>query len=102
MGQTSLMPEKNIPLWSPSQSAVENSNMFKFKTYLEKKYNVTLSDYPSFYFWSIEHAEDFWSEYWDYAGLIGDKGNVVIANKDQIEQAKFFPEARINYAENML
>ena len=76
--------------------------MFKFKTYLEKKYNVTLSDYPSFYFWSIEHAEDFWSEYWDYAGLIGDKGNVVIANKDQIEQAKFFPEARINYAENML
>ncbi|MCS5596815.1 MAG: acetoacetate--CoA ligase [Alphaproteobacteria bacterium] len=102
MGQTSLMPEKNIPLWSPSQLAVENSNMFKFKTYLEKKYNVTLSDYPSFYFWSIEHAEDFWSEYWDYAGLIGDKGNVVIANKDQIEQAKFFPEARINYAENML
>tara|TARA_Y100000296_G_scaffold87245_1_gene131171 strand:+ start:202471 stop:204456 length:1986 start_codon:yes stop_codon:yes gene_type:complete len=102
MGQTSLMPEKNIPLWSPSQSAVENSNMFKFKTYLEKKYNVTLPDYPSFYFWSIEHAEDFWSEYWDYAGLIGDKGNVVIANKDQIEQAKFFPEARINYAENML
>ncbi|MAH05691.1 MAG: acetoacetate--CoA ligase [Alphaproteobacteria bacterium] len=96
------MPEKNIPLWSPSQSAVENSNMFKFKTYLEKKYNVTLPDYPSFYFWSIEHAEDFWSEYWDYAGLIGDKGNVVIANKDQIEQAKFFPEARINYAENML
>lgn len=102
MGQTSLMPEKNIPLWSPSQSAVENSNMFKFKTYLEKKYNVTLPDYPSFYFWSIEHAEDFWSEYWDYAGLIGDKGNVVIAHKDQIEQAKFFPEARINYAENML
>lgn len=102
MGQTSLMPEKNIPLWSPSQSAVENSNMFKFKTYLEKKYNATLPDYPSFYFWSIEHAEDFWSEYWDYAGLIGDKGHVVIANKDQIEKAKFFPEARINYAENML
>lgn len=102
MNQVSAMIENDSPLWRPAAENVERSKMHKFKTHIEAKYNVTLADYPAFHKWSVDNAEIFWSEYWDYAGIIGDKTGPVLINKDDLERAKFFPEAKINYAENML
>ncbi len=52
--------------------------------------------------WSLEYPEEFYSSLWDFLGIVGDKGNEVYkANKD-IKQVKFFPDARLNYAENLL
>tara|TARA_R110002124_G_scaffold287216_1_gene471396 strand:+ start:91204 stop:93204 length:2001 start_codon:yes stop_codon:yes gene_type:complete len=90
------------PIWSPSNAAIQNAQMQKFKSHLEKKYSVTLADYQELHRWSIENAEDFWSDFWDFAGIIGEKGARIITDKTQIETTQFFPDAQINYAENML
>lgn len=102
MSQISAMIENEAPLWVPAAENVERSQMHKFKTHLENKHDITLPDYPAFHKWSVENAEIFWSEYWDYAGIIGEKTGPVLINHDDLERAKFFPEAKINYAENML
>lgn len=97
-----MKPEKSEPLWVPSTESVENSQIYKFKTLIENKFSVDLPDYPSFHRWSIDNVESFWSEFWDHVGIVGDKGERVLINKENIEKAQFFPDAKINYAENML
>jgi len=66
-------------LWSPSKSKIENSNLFKFKNLIEKKYNVSFGlDYNLLWEWSVKFDEDFWSECWDFFKLQGTKKKQII------------------------
>ena len=44
----------------------------------------------------------FWDLVWDFGGVIGDKGARVLVDPDKMPGAKFFPDARLNFAENLL
>ena len=44
----------------------------------------------------------FWDLVWDFCGVIGDKGARLLADGDQMPGAKFFPDAQLNFAENLL
>jgi acetoacetyl-CoA synthetase len=59
-------------------------------------------DYQAFWRWSIDNSEKFWDAVWDFCGLIGDKGDTVLADSDRMPGAQFFAQGRINYAENLL
>ena len=48
------------------------------------------------------NPEAFWSHYWDFTGIVGDKGKSILENPTDIEHAVWFPEAQLNYAENLL
>lgn len=61
-----------------------------------------LSDYGSLYRWSLEHKEMFWSAVWDFCGVIGEKGERVLVDGDNMEKARWFPDATLNFAENLL
>ncbi|WP_442935551.1 acetoacetate--CoA ligase [Nitratireductor sp. CH_MIT9313-5] len=61
-----------------------------------------ITTYEQLHGWSVEQPEAFWSLIWDYCGLLGDKGAVVLADRDRMPGARFFPEARLNFAENLL
>ncbi|MDC1288116.1 acetoacetate--CoA ligase, partial [Gammaproteobacteria bacterium] len=50
----------------------------------------------------LDEKEQFWSELWDYCGIIGDKGDRILVGGDKIESAQWFPQARLNFAENLL
>ena len=52
--------------------------------------------------WSIERPEEFWSAVWDFCGVVGEKGTVVLRDGDRMPGAQWFPEARLNFAENIL
>jgi len=58
--------------------------------------------YPQLWQWSCENVEEFWSSLWDYCNVIGDKGDVILREGVHMRDAKFFPEASLNYAENCL
>ncbi|MFN4205960.1 MAG: acetoacetate--CoA ligase [Agrobacterium albertimagni] len=62
----------------------------------------SFADYDDFHRWSVEDRAAFWSAVWDYCGVIGDKGDVALSNGDDMLNARFFPEARLNFAENLL
>ena len=91
------------PLWNPSRDLLKNSQIAGF---MLKMSGVAgdqgLDGYKNLWQWSVDHPDKFWSALWDYAGVIGDKGTVTLENGDKMPGAKFFPQARINYAENLL
>jgi acetoacetyl-CoA synthetase len=90
------------PLWSPSQASIDAANMTRFIAQVNQDYGLELSDYDALYQWSVDEKESFWSEIWDFCGIIGDKGERTLVDGDHIETAEWFPDASLNFAENLL
>lgn len=88
-------------MWQPSESQVEQSNLSCFAAGISKKHGL-FSDYAGLYQWSVEQPEAFWAAAWDYCGVLGVRGDRVIVDGERLEQARFFPDARLNFAENLL
>ncbi|WP_066191511.1 MULTISPECIES: acetoacetate--CoA ligase [Gracilibacillus] len=85
-------------LWEPTQQDIEQSNLKSFATQV----NQPLFPYERLHRWSITHIGAFWSAVWDYAELIGEKGTIAYLPGKTMKEATFFPEARLNFAENLL
>src|SRR3970040_1792869 len=95
-----MSPEK---LWQPSERAVEEAQLTEFARQVVRKRRLELNSYPEFYRWSVEQPEEFWSDVWDYCGVIASrKGSTVLVDGDKMPGARWFPEARLNFAENLM
>jgi acetoacetyl-CoA synthetase len=90
------------PLWRPSPERIARANLTAFAARVGVKHRVTLPDYTALYRWSIEQPEAFWREIWDYAGVIGESGARTLVDGDRMPGARWFPDARLNFAENLL
>ncbi|MFN3826070.1 MAG: acetoacetate--CoA ligase [Micavibrio sp.] len=96
------MPDADHPLWTPSEDRQKNSQIYHFARQVEKTTGQTLPDYDSLWRWSIDRPDQFWDMLWDFCGVIGEKGAIVLENGTKMPGAKFFPQARLNFAENLL
>jgi len=95
-----MSPEK---LWEPSERAIEEAQLTQFARQVVRKRRLELNSYPEFYRWSVDRPEEFWSDLWDYGGVIASrKGSVVLVDGDKMPGARWFPEARLNFAENLM
>ena len=64
---------------------------------------MSVGDYAALHRWSIEDSAAFWSAIWEYGAVIGDQGDgPVLVDGDRMPGAKWFPVARLNFAENLL
>ena len=90
------------PLWTPSEDLMETAVMTSFARFCADRPGNTLSDYDELHAWSVENRADFWSAIWDFCGVKGHKGDVVLENGDAMPGARFFPDATLNFAENLL
>ena len=86
-------------LWKPSSKLVENSILNQFTKNIDVKFE---KNFKQLWLWSIETPEKFWSKFWDFSKIIGDKGNKIIVKDKVFNKSKFFPDGRLNYAENIL
>ncbi len=91
------------PLWQPSLERTRRTSMAGFMAALEKDWNVVIGDYGELYRFSIDEMEKFWRSFKDYAGIIAETwGETVLVDAQSMPGAKWFPEARLNFAENLL
>ena len=91
------------PLWKPSTERVAAANVTAFRRDVEQRWGVSVPDFAALHAWSIRAPEQFWTTFWDEAGIIAEsRSEVVIENADRMPGARFFPDARLNYAENLL
>ena len=91
------------PLWRPSPARIEQANLTRFKDYVKDRWGVSCPDYQALYQWSIDHPEQFWLSVWGYCGVIGEnRDENVLEHGDRMPGARWFPGARLNYAENLL
>lgn len=90
-------------LWEPSQEAIERAQMTEFARWIVRRLKLDLNSYPDFYRWTVDNPEEFWSSVWDWCGVVASrKGSTVLVDGDKMPGAKWFPEARLNVAENLL
>ena len=62
-----------------------------------------IADYETLYRWSIQSPTEFWSLLWDWCGVVAARrGDRVLIDGDRMPGAKWFPDARLNFAENLL
>lgn len=90
-----------LPLWTPDPSDIDLSNIKHFQNYMEQ-HGVYTTTYNDLHTWSVKNAPQFWSHLWDYFAIIGKKGDTLFEAHNIFQKNRFFPEAKINYAENIL
>jgi len=90
------------PLWTPSADRVARANLTHFIAQVARDIDPSVTDYASLYRLSLERPLDFWPALWTFTRVIGDRGERVAIDLDRMPGARFFPDARLNFAENLL
>jgi len=84
------------PLWTPNPATVGQTRMAQLIKARGK------ANYAELWQWSVDEPEAFWSELWDFCGAVGEKGTKIVVDRNKMPGAKWFPDAKLNYAENLL
>jgi acetoacetyl-CoA synthetase len=92
----------DTPLWSPSEARIAEAPLTEFTRAAERASGQSFASYHDLHAWSVAEREAFWDLVWDFCGITGDKGETVLVDGDSMPGAHFFPDARLNFAENLL
>ncbi len=107
----------DTPLWSPDPARIARANLTAFIQQIQEQRPPgagTVDDFPSLYRWSVERPDAFWPEVWRFCGVIAeersgrDPWDSVVVGLDRMAPPdpelgpRWFPGARLNYAENLL
>jgi len=90
------------PLWSPSPERVRATRVMAFLGEANRRHQLSLAGYRDLHAWSVKRPDLFWDLLWDFGGVIGEKGARLAIDLDAMPGAKFFPDAKLNFAENLL
>ncbi|MCD6041146.1 MAG: acetoacetyl-CoA synthase [Burkholderiales bacterium] len=84
------------PLWTPSPERAAATELARFMKRAGK------SSYEELHRWSVRSSPEFWNLVWDFCEVKGEKGKRTLVDGERMPGAKWFPDARLNYAENLL
>ncbi|UCV11878.1 acetoacetate--CoA ligase [Dechloromonas denitrificans] len=84
------------PLWQPTPAQVSATRMAALMG------ETGQATYAELWQWSVDQPEAFWSKIWDFCGAVGEKGSEILVDRDKMPGARWFPQARLNFAENLL
>ncbi len=91
------------PIWVPSEERVRNANVTRFTDYINKRYALQIDSYSGLHKWSVDSPADFWAAFWDFSGIIASRPyDKVLTTGAHMTDTKWFPGARLNFAENLL
>jgi acetoacetyl-CoA synthetase len=101
--QEKIVNTLNPVLWTPSAQRIAEANITRFMREVQARHGVECADYPALHRWSLADPESFWRELWRFGEVIAqDQGERAVVDAHRMPGAKFFPDARLNFAENLL
>ncbi|HAS6136383.1 TPA: acetoacetate--CoA ligase [Vibrio vulnificus] len=96
------------PIWSPSPERIATSNLKKFIEHINMQ-GEAIENYAQLHQWSIVENKKFWMEIWTFCDVIGYQGDCIVGegkpkwgNYFSQRDNLWFPQAELNYAENLL
>lgn len=89
-------------LWSPSVRRVQDSNINRFMQLMREKHDPGINDYQCLHRFLINSPKVFWRGIWEFVGIVGSAGRRTVEGFDRMPGARWFPDASLNFAENML
>ncbi|MCX5859771.1 MAG: acetoacetate--CoA ligase [Proteobacteria bacterium] len=91
------------PLWEPSAERKKQANITRFIELVNKKHGLKIKSYPELHKWSVESIQDFWAAVWEFVEIkASQKYMKVVEDLSVFPGTKWFPGARLNFAENLL
>jgi hypothetical protein len=75
--------------------------MSEFRRAAELRAGAPMTSTPDVHLWSLEDPDAFWSLVWEHFGVVGERGARAHVPSD-LPRAVFFPDSRVNLAENLL
>ena len=90
------------PIWTPDARTVSSARITAFARYVAERHGVDVEDYARLQAWSVTHLEQFWAAVWDFFEVVADGDHTRVLPVDAMPGARWFPGARLNYAEHAL
>uniref|UniRef100_A0A8C2JNI4 Acetoacetyl-CoA synthetase n=1 Tax=Cyprinus carpio TaxID=7962 RepID=A0A8C2JNI4_CYPCA len=89
-------------LWYPDSK--RNTQMDRFRTQVNRDFDLNLANYNDLYQWSVDSYPEFWAHVWKFCGITCSKmyEEVVDVSKRISDVPEWFKGSRLNYAENLL
>jgi len=93
----------NNQLWEINKEKLQKTNLYLYSKFIEKNFKINFEcNFNKIWKWSIDNPEFFWQSIWNFTKVRGSLGKGEIKNSNTFYKTKFFPDAKINYAENLL
>ena len=90
-------------LFEPDEKTIKESNIYIYIQYINKRFEKQITDWEGVYAFSINESELFWLSLWEFLEIKGELGSSPITkNNTDMLNAEFYPEAKLNFAENLL
>ena len=93
----------NTQLWKIKKEKLEKTNIFLYANFVEKKFKIDVKkNFNNLWRWSVNNPQLFWKSIWDFTKIRGDLGSIFLQKSEVFYKNKFFPDSKLNYAENLL
>ncbi|MET9198833.1 acetoacetate--CoA ligase [Gordonia sp. NPDC003585] len=89
-------------IWTPDVAASAVSQLARFTSRVEKRTGERYPTYRELWRWSVDHPADFWTAVVDHFDVLIDDAPANVLPDRTMPGARWFPGARINYAEHAL
>jgi len=90
-------------LWEPSKEQIQQSNLTAFQNTVSERHGLTFNTYEDLHRWSIDHPAEFWNVVWGFCNVAAEtRGETIYKPGEQFIDARFFPDAKLNFTENLL
>ena len=90
-------------LWTPSPARIAGSNMTAFMAEVNSRFRISCQTYNELWQWSVDNVPDFWETLWDFLDIRAEERfERVVDDLNRMPGARWFPGARLNFAENLL
>jgi acetoacetyl-CoA synthetase len=90
-------------LWEPSEERRKQANITRFISFINRSHGHSIHSYDELYRWSIRQIPEFWAAMWEFGGIKASrKYDEVVDDLRKFPGARWFPGARLNFAENLL
>ncbi|MFQ5764202.1 MAG: acetoacetate--CoA ligase [Rhodospirillales bacterium] len=98
------MPE---PLWQPTEDQIRRTHMWAFMAQVRERWGVDVPDTGALHAFSVAEPGKFWRSVIDFAQIKAETwgpegGERALIDGDRMPGAKWFPDAKLNFAENLL
>ena len=90
-------------LWKINKEKLNKTNLALYSNFIKKNYKINVdNNFNLLWKWSIDNNEFFWKSIWDFTKVKGNLGNSLLQKSEIFFKNKFFPNSKLNYAQNLL
>jgi len=90
-------------LWKIKKERLDQTNLARYSNFVEENYKISFGqNFDKLWKWSVDNNKIFWRSIWDFTKVKGDLGSILLNESEIFFKNKFFPNAKLNYAENLL